>query len=56
MMRVFLRASPAMVDRVTREWQREWREEGLPDLQRVVSGAQARLDGAAGVRDRRRSD
>jgi phosphohistidine swiveling domain-containing protein len=45
MFRVFFQSVPALVEWATRPWIDAWREDWLPDLERTVDTAAARLDG-----------
>ena len=44
MFRVFLQSLPSLADWATRPWIDAWREDWLPDLERTVATAAARLD------------
>ena len=46
MFRVFSQGSPPLMEWATRPWIEAWREDWLPDLERTVAAAAARLDDA----------
>ncbi len=46
MFRVFCQSVPSLVEWATRPWIEAWREDWLPDLERTVAAAAARLDDA----------